>query len=152
MLTLQTPTLNSYTLFKIMAGCQALRVLLMVGRVIRALSLDELPQLWNVLKGDMSLVVPRPLLVKYLNHYTPTQARRHEVRPGITGWAQVNGRNTISWEQKFAYDVWYVDHLSFTLDMKILWMTLLKVIKREGINDKDGGFTKPFGENNKIVI
>ncbi len=118
----------------------------MVGRVIRALSLDELPQLWNVLKGDMSLVVPRPLLVKYLNHYTPTQARRHEVRPGITGWAQVNGRNTISWEQKFAYDVWYVDHLSFTLDMKILWMTLLKVIKRQGINDKDGGFTKPFGE------
>ena len=116
------------------------------GRIIRSLSLDELPQLWNVLKGDMSLVGPRPLLVKYLKHYTPEQARRHEVRPGITGWAQVNGRNAISWEKKFEYDVYYVENLSIALDMKILWLTFLKVLKREGINDRNGGFTKPFGE------
>ena len=105
-----------------------------VGRLIRSLSLDELPQLWNVLKGDMSLVGPRPLLVRYLPRYNERQARRHEVRPGITGWAQVNGRNAIGWEQKFEYDVYYVDHLSLALDLKILWLTFLKVIRREGIN------------------
>ena len=105
-----------------------------VGHMIRSLSLDELPQLWNVLKGDMSLVGPRPLLVRYLPRYNERQARRHEVRPGITGWAQVNGRNAIGWEQKFELDVYYVDHLSLALDLKILWLTFLKVIRREGIN------------------
>ena len=104
------------------------------GKIIRSLSFDELPQLWNVLKGDMSLVGPRPLLVKYLDRYTPEQARRHAVRPGMTGWAQVNGRNAISWEEKFELDVWYVDNLSFKLDCKILWMTLVNVVKRKGIN------------------
>jgi lipopolysaccharide/colanic/teichoic acid biosynthesis glycosyltransferase len=105
-----------------------------IGRFIRSTSLDELPQLLNVFRGDMSLVGPRPLLVKYLDRYTPRQARRHEVRPGITGWAQVNGRNTITWEQKFEYDVYYVENISFGLDMKILLMTILKVIRREGIS------------------
>lgn len=105
-----------------------------MGKLLRALSLDELPQLFNVLKGEMSLVGPRPLLLEYLPLYSPTQARRHEVRPGITGWAQVNGRNAISWEQKFELDVWYVDHCSFWLDMKILWMTLMKVLRSEGVN------------------
>lgn len=104
------------------------------GKALRRYSLDELPQLFNVIKGDMSLVGPRPLLMEYLNYYTPEQARRHEVKPGITGWAQVNGRNAISWEEKFALDVWYVDNWSFILDLKILWLTLLKVIKSEGIN------------------
>lgn len=104
------------------------------GSWLRATSLDELPELWNVLKGDMSLVGPRPLLMEYLPLYSPVQARRHEVRPGITGWAQVNGRNTLSWEDKFKLDVWYVDHLSLWLDIKILWMTLKKVIVREGIS------------------
>jgi undecaprenyl phosphate N,N'-diacetylbacillosamine 1-phosphate transferase len=104
------------------------------GKIVRSLSLDELPQIFNILKGDMSLVGPRPLLIKYLPLYTPEQNRRHEVRPGITGWAQVNGRNAISWEKKFEYDVWYVDHVSFFLDMKILFMTIKKVIFREGIN------------------
>ncbi len=105
-----------------------------VGSFLRDTSLDELPSLINVLKGDMSLVGPRPLLEEYLLLYTPTQARRHEVKPGITGWAQINGRNTISWEEKFQYDVWYVDHQSFILDIRILYFTLLKVLKREGIN------------------
>ena len=105
-----------------------------LGKVIRKLSLDELPQLWNVFKGDMSFVGPRPLLMEYLPLYNEHQARRHEVRPGITGWAQVNGRNAISWEQKFDYDVWYVDNQSFWLDIKILFMTVLKVFKSEGIN------------------
>lgn len=105
-----------------------------VGKFIRSTSLDELPQLINVLKGDMALVGPRPLLPQYLPLYSPQQARRHEVRPGITGWAQVNGRNAISWQQKFEYDVWYVDHLSFLVDIKILFFTLKKVFKREGIN------------------
>lgn len=105
-----------------------------LGRFLRASSLDELPGLLNVLRGDMSLVGPRPLLVEYLDRYTPQQARRHEVRPGITGWAQVNGRNAISWEEKFKLDVWYVDNRSFALDMKILWMTVQKVFKREGIS------------------
>jgi len=105
-----------------------------VGKFIRKTSLDEIPQLLNVIKGDMSLVGPRPLLVEYLPLYSDRQKRRHEVRPGITGWAQVNGRNAISWEQKFEYDVWYVDHVSFKLDLKILWMTVMKVFKREGIS------------------
>lgn len=117
------------------------------GRFLRSTSLDELPQLINVLKGDMSLVGPRPLLVKYLDRYTPEQARRHEVRPGITGWTQVNGRNSLSWEQKFELDVWYVDHLSFRLDIKILWLTLIKVIKREGINAADVATMPPFTGN-----
>jgi lipopolysaccharide/colanic/teichoic acid biosynthesis glycosyltransferase len=104
------------------------------GRFLRATSLDELPELWNVLKGEMSLVGPRPLLMEYLPLYTPEQARRHEVRPGITGWAQVNGRNALSWEEKFAHDVWYVDNHSFWLDLKILLLTLQKVFVREGIS------------------
>jgi lipopolysaccharide/colanic/teichoic acid biosynthesis glycosyltransferase len=104
------------------------------GRFLRATSLDELPELWNVLKGDMSLVGPRPLLMEYLPLYTPEQARRHEVRPGITGWAQVNGRNAISWEDKFQLDVWYVDHRSLWLDIKILWLTVKKVLVRDGIS------------------
>jgi lipopolysaccharide/colanic/teichoic acid biosynthesis glycosyltransferase len=108
--------------------------LLPIGRFIRKTSLDELPQLFNVLKGEMSFVGPRPLLVKYLKLYNSEQKRRHSVVPGITGWAQVNGRNTISWEQKFEYDIWYVDNRSFWLDMKILWMTFLKVIKRSDVN------------------
>ena len=103
------------------------------GRFLRATSLDELPELWNVLKGDMSLVGPRPLLMEYLPLYSPEQARRHEVRPGITGWAQVNGRNAISWEEKFALDVWYVDNKTLWLDLKILWLTVIKVFKRDGI-------------------
>lgn len=105
-----------------------------IGRFIRSTSLDELPQLFNVLKGEMSFVGPRPLLVEYLSLYNETQKKRHNVKPGITGWAQVNGRNAISWEQKFKYDVWYVDNQSFLLDMKILWLTFLKVIKRDDIN------------------
>lgn len=104
------------------------------GKFLRKTSLDELPELWNVIKGDMSLVGPRPLLVQYLDRYTREQARRHEVKPGITGWAQVNGRNAITWEEKFKYDVLYVDNLSLWLDIKIILMTILKVIKGEGIN------------------
>jgi lipopolysaccharide/colanic/teichoic acid biosynthesis glycosyltransferase len=104
------------------------------GRFLRSASLDELPELWNVLKGDMSLVGPRPLLMEYLDLYTDEQARRHEVRPGITGWAQVNGRNALSWEVKFKLDVWYVDNQSLWLDLKILLMTLAKVIRREGVS------------------
>ena len=105
-----------------------------LGRWLRATSLDELPELWNVLRGEMSLVGPRPLLMEYLPLYTPAQARRHEVRPGITGWAQVNGRNALSWEEKFALDVWYVDNQSLWVDLKILALTLWKVLKREGIS------------------
>jgi lipopolysaccharide/colanic/teichoic acid biosynthesis glycosyltransferase len=104
------------------------------GRFLRASSLDELPELWNVLRGDMSLVGPRPLLMEYLPLYSPDQARRHEVRPGITGWAQVNGRNAISWADKFALDVWYVDHRSLWLDARILWRTVRKVLVRDGIS------------------
>ncbi len=107
-----------------------------IGRFLRKTSLDELPELWNVLKGEMSLVGPRPLLMEYLPLYTPEQARRHEVKPGITGWAQVNGRNAISWEEKFKLDVWYVDHSSFWLDIKILGLTGLKVFKGEGVSQK----------------
>lgn len=106
------------------------------GKFLRSTSLDELPELINVLKGEMSLVGPRPLLMEYLEHYTPEQARRHGVRPGITGWAQVNGRNAISWEEKFRLDVWYVDNQSLWLDIKILCMTLAKVCKREGISQE----------------
>ena len=105
-----------------------------IGRFVRSTSMDELPQLINVLKGDMSLVGPRPLLIKYLPLYSKEQARRHNVRPGITGWTQVNGRNNLNWEEKFKLDVWYVDNLSFLLDIKILFKTVLKVFKREGIN------------------
>ena len=105
-----------------------------VGRIVRSLSIDELPQLWNVLRGDMALIGPRPLLVKYLPLYTPEQMRRHEVRPGITGWAQVNGRNAITHTRRFELDVWYVDHLSFWLDLKILFLTVKKVFVREGIS------------------
>lgn len=113
-----------------------------LGKFLRDTSLDELPELWNVLKGDMSLVGPRPLPVKYLKRYTSTQARRHEVKPGITGWAQVHGRNALSWEEKFQYDVWYVDHWNVWLDWKILVLTILKVLKREGIN-AEGHVTMP---------
>jgi lipopolysaccharide/colanic/teichoic acid biosynthesis glycosyltransferase len=112
------------------------------GRFLRSSSLDELPELFNVLKGEMSLVGPRPLLIAYLERYTPDQARRHEVLPGITGWAQVNGRNVLAWEEKFALDVWYVDHHSFWLDIRILFMTLFKVFKREAINTP-GSATSP---------
>jgi lipopolysaccharide/colanic/teichoic acid biosynthesis glycosyltransferase len=110
------------------------------GNFLRATSLDELPELWNVLRGDMSLVGPRPLLMEYLDLYTPEQARRHEVRPGVTGWAQVNGRNAISWEEKFKLDVWYVDNRTFWLDIKILFLTVKKVFVREGIS-ADGHVT-----------
>ena len=115
-----------------------------LGRWLRMLSLDELPQLFNVLKGEMSFVGPRPLLPEYLKLYTSEQRRRHEVLPGITGWAQVNGRNVISWEEKFEYDVWYVDHQSFLLDFKILWMTFLKVIQRRGVNSNASVGMKKF--------
>ncbi len=118
------------------------------GKFIRSTSLDELPQLINVIIGDMSLIGPRPLLIPYVKHYSKEQARRHEVRPGITGWTQVNGRNSLSWEKKFELDVWYVDHMSFRLDMKILWMTISKVFKREGINAADAATMKPFTGNN----
>lgn len=115
-----------------------------VGKFVRKTSLDELPQLLNVIKGDMSLIGPRPLLVDYLPLYNATQKRRHEVRPGITGWAQVNGRNAISWEQKFHYDVWYVDHLSFALDMRIILLTIKKVIRSEGINSANSATMERF--------
>jgi lipopolysaccharide/colanic/teichoic acid biosynthesis glycosyltransferase len=113
-----------------------------LGRLLRASSLDELPQLWNVLRGELSLVGPRPLLMQYLDRYTPEQARRHEVLPGITGWAQVNGRNALSWEEKFTLDVWYVDHWSLGLDARILWLTVRKVLAREGIS-REGHVTMP---------
>ncbi|MBE0484499.1 MAG: sugar transferase [Bacterioplanes sp.] len=118
------------------------------GRFLRSTSLDELPGLWSVFKGDMSLVGPRPLLVEYLPLYSAEQARRHETRPGITGWAQVNGRNAISWEQKFEYDVWYVDHQSLWLDIKIIFLTLKKVFVRDGISAQ-GEATMPKFEGSK---
>ncbi len=118
-----------------------------IGRWIRSLSLDEIPQLINVLKGDMSLIGPRPLLVQYLPLYDEVQRRRHEVRPGMTGWAQVNGRNAISWQQKFDYDVWYVDHVSLSLDFKILLKTVEKVFKCEGINSGTHVTMEPFQGN-----
>ena len=119
-----------------------------VGKFIRTTSLDELPQLINVLKGDMSLVGPRPLLPQYLPLYTKEQARRHDVRPGITGWAQVNGRNDISWSKKFELDVWYVDHLSFWLDMKIIFLTIWKILKRDGVSKEGMATTEPFNGHN----
>jgi lipopolysaccharide/colanic/teichoic acid biosynthesis glycosyltransferase len=114
------------------------------GKFLRASSLDELPELWNVLKGEMSLVGPRPLLMQYLPLYTPEQARRHEVRPGITGWAQVNGRNALTWEEKFTLDVWYVDNHTLWLDVKIILLTLLKIVKREDINQSGQATMTPF--------
>lgn len=119
-----------------------------VGRFVRSTSIDELPQLINVLKGDMALIGPRPLLPKYLPLYSKEQARRHEVRPGITGWAQVNGRNTISWAKKFELDVWYVDHCSLSTDLKIIIMTVMKVLKREGINSATAATMEAFNGNN----
>jgi lipopolysaccharide/colanic/teichoic acid biosynthesis glycosyltransferase len=118
-----------------------------IGKFVRKTSLDEIPQLINVLKGDMSLIGPRPLLVKYLPLYNAVQKRRHEVKPGITGWAQVNGRNALSWGEKFKHDVWYVEHLSFKLDIKILAMTIKKVIKSEGINMQGQATTSSFKGN-----
>ena len=119
-----------------------------VGRFVRSTSIDELPQLVNVLKGDMALIGPRPLLVQYLPLYSKEQMRRHEVRPGITGWAQVNGRNTISWTKKFELDVWYVDHCSFLLDLKIVFLTIKKVFVREGISSDTSATMEPFTGNN----
>lgn len=119
-----------------------------VGNFIRKTSIDELPQLWNVFVGDMSLLGPRPLLVKYLPLYSPEQNRRHEIRPGITGWAQCHGRNAISWSEKFQLDVWYVDNVSFLTDIKILWLTLLKVLKREDIYAANEKYIEPFNGKN----
>ncbi len=120
-----------------------------IGKFIRSTSLDELPQLFNVLRGEMSFVGPRPLLIEYLDLYNEKQKRRHNVKPGITGWAQVNGRNAISWEQKFEYDVWYVDHQSFWLDMKILWMTFLKVVQRSDISSNTSATMEKFERSEK---
>lgn len=122
-----------------------------LGNVLRRTSLDELPELWNVLKGEMSLVGPRPLLREYLPHYTLSQRRRHEVMPGVTGWAQINGRNALTWEKKFELDLWYVDHRSFGLDLKILWLTALKVLRCEDISQK-GHVTMPkFADSGRKV-
>ena len=119
-----------------------------IGSFVRKTSLDEIPQLLNVLKGDMSLIGPRPLLTHYLHLYSEFQNRRHEVKPGITGWAQVNGRNAISWDKKFEYDVWYVDNIGFLLDCKIILKTVQKVIQSEGINAQDGNTIEPFNGYN----
>lgn len=119
-----------------------------VGRFVRSTSIDELPQLWNVFKGDMSLIGPRPLLVKYLPLYTPEQARRHEVRPGITGWAQCHGRNAISWQKKFELDVWYVDHISFITDCKVVLTTIKKVLKRADISSETSATMEAFNGHN----
>jgi lipopolysaccharide/colanic/teichoic acid biosynthesis glycosyltransferase len=115
-----------------------------LGRFLRSTSLDELPELWNVLMGEMSLVGPRPLLMQYLGRYTPYQERRHEVRPGVTGWAQINGRNAITWEQKFTLDVWYVEHSSLGLDLQIMVLTVFKILKREGISQADQATIEEF--------
>lgn len=119
-----------------------------VGRFVRSTSIDELPQLWNVLRGDMALIGPRPLLVQYLPLYSPEQARRHEVRPGITGWAQCHGRNAISWTEKFRLDVWYVDHCTFTTDIKIIFTTINKVLRRADISQEGSATMEPFNGNN----
>lgn len=119
-----------------------------VGRFVRSTSIDELPQLWNVLRGDMALIGPRPLLVQYLPLYSPRQARRHEVRPGITGWAQCHGRNAISWTQKFEYDVWYVDHLTLLTDLKVIWLTIKTVLTRSGIAHEGSATMEPFNGSN----
>jgi sugar transferase EpsL len=125
------------------------------GRLLRSTSLDELPELWNVLRGDMSLVGPRPLLIHYLPHYTPEQARRHEVRPGLTGWAQVNGRNALGWPERLAMDVWYVDNRSFLLDLKILFLTVAKVLARSDITSEGAVtqalFAEPPGEGKEAA-
>lgn len=120
-----------------------------VGRVLRSTSLDEIPQLWNVLKGDMSIVGPRPLLMEYLPLYNERQHHRHDVRPGITGWAQVKGRNNLSWEEKFELDLWYVENASFVLDMKVLWLTVKTVVSREGVSSKEGEISVKFEGNEK---
>ena len=122
------------------------------GRTLRSLSLDELPELWNIFRGDMSLVGPRPLLVKYLPLYNAQQARRHEVMPGLTGWAQVNGRNLVTWEDKFTMDVWYVDHISFILDLKILWLTVKAVLRREGISGQSSATMDEFRGSEERVV
>lgn len=119
-----------------------------VGKFVRSTSIDELPQLINVLKGDMALIGPRPLLVQYLPLYSPEQRRRHEVRPGITGWAQCHGRNTLSWSEKFKLDVWYVDHLSLKTDLQVIWLTVLSVLKREGISSDTSVTMEAFNGNN----
>ena len=119
-----------------------------VGRFVRSTSIDELPQLINVLKGDMALIGPRPLLVKYLPLYSPEQARRHEVRPGITGWAQCHGRNAISWTEKFKLDVWYVDHCTFSTDISIVFKTIKNVLRREGISQEGNATMEPFNGQN----
>ena len=119
-----------------------------VGKFVRSTSIDELPQLINVLKGDMALIGPRPLLPQYLPLYSPEQARRHEVRPGISGWAQCHGRNAISWTEKFKLDVWYVDHVSLMTDLKVIWITIMKVIKRADINQNENTTMEPFNGNN----
>lgn len=119
-----------------------------VGRFVRSTSVDELPQLWNVLRGDMSLIGPRPLLVQYLPLYSPEQARRHEVRPGITGWAQCHGRNAISWERKFELDVWYVDNVSFLVDCRVMLMTVRRVLARDGISSATSATMEPFNGSN----
>ncbi len=119
-----------------------------VGRFVRSTSIDELPQLFNVLKGDMALIGPRPLLVKYLPLYSPEQARRHEVRPGISGWAQCHGRNAISWTEKFKLDVWYVDHCTLLTDIKVIWITVMKVLKRVDISNDAAATMPPFNGNN----
>lgn len=120
------------------------------GKFVRSSSIDELPQLWNVLIGDMSLIGPRPLLVKYIPLYSESQKRRHNVKPGITGWAQVNGRNAISWEEKFNYDIYYVENLSFLLDVKIFWLTFIKVFRREGISNANAVTMPEFKGTSKI--
>lgn len=122
------------------------------GKFLRKTSLDELPQLWNVLKGDMSFVGPRPLLTAYLDRYTPEQARRHEVKPGITGWTQVNGRNSLSWEEKFKYDVWYVNNWSLWLDLKILFLTVAKVLQQEGISQPGHATMEEFRGSQKSKV
>ena len=120
------------------------------GKFLRSTSLDELPELFNILKGEMSIVGPRPLLMQYLERYSPEQARRNEVRPGLTGWAQINGRNAITWEEKFRLDVWYVNNQSFRLDMKIIFMTILKVLKREGISQRGQATMEEFMGNKSL--
>lgn len=119
-----------------------------VGKFVRSTSIDEIPQLFNVLKGDMALIGPRPLLVQYLPLYSKEQMRRHEVRPGITGWAQCHGRNTITWKQKFEYDIWYVDHLTLWVDIQIIWITIQKVLKRDGISEEGHATKEPFNGKN----
>lgn len=122
-----------------------------IGKILRKTSIDELPQLFNIIKGDMSFIGPRPLLTEYLGLYSPEQMRRHEVLPGISGWAQVNGRNTLTWEQKFAYDIYYVDHYSFLMDMKIFFKTIENVLRQDGINSENDNTMKKFTENTEKV-